>query len=228
MGYAVSALVSIVMPILYYIHDPMCSWCWAFRPVWTAVQARLPDGLELKYMLGGLAPDSDVPMSAETQTMIRRHWQAIEHRVPGALFNDKFWSDCTPRRSTYPACRAVIAARNQLPEHEDAMILAIQQAYYLQARNPSDEAVLIKLAATLALEIDRFRADLNAPATQAVLNADMQRAQQIGVQGFPGLVLNDNAGIRHIHINYNDSDAMFDTILQGMKGSGGTGHYHLS
>ena len=216
--------------ILYYIHDPMCSWCWAFRPVWTAVQHHLPDGIEVKYLLGGLAPDSDVPMPAETQAMIRRHWQAIEHRVPGTLFNHAFWSDCTPRRSTYPACRAVIAAGNQLPgngNNGDAMILAIQQAYYLQARNPSDESVLIELAALLALDVDRFRADLNAPATQAMLNADMQLAQQMGVQGFPGLVLKGAAGIRHIPVDYNDADVMLDTVLQDMRDPDTTGSDYL-
>jgi len=207
------------MPILYYIHDPMCSWCWAFRPVWTAVQAQLQEGLEVKYLLGGLAPDSDVPMSAETRAMIRRHWQTIEHRVPGTEFNYKFWSNCKARRSTWPACRAVIAVRNQLPEHEDAMILAIQQAYYLQARNPSDEVVLVELAAALALDVDRFRAELNSPATQAVLNADMQLNQQLGVQGFPGLVLKDHRGVRHIEIDYNDSDVMVDAILQQTMGT---------
>jgi len=94
------------------------------------------------------------------------------------------------------------------------MILAIQQAYYLQARNPSDETVLIELAAALALDVDRFRAELNAPVTQAVLNADMQLAQQLGVQGFPGLVFKDNRGVQHIGIDYNDADAMVDSILQ--------------
>ncbi|MFT6977114.1 MAG: putative protein-disulfide isomerase, partial [Shewanella psychromarinicola] len=19
---------------LYYVHDPMCSWCWGYRPTW--------------------------------------------------------------------------------------------------------------------------------------------------------------------------------------------------
>lgn len=99
------------------------------------------------------------------------------------------------------------------------MILAIQQAYYLQARNPSDETVLIELAAALALDVDRFRTELNAPLTQAVFNADMQLVQQMGVQGFPGLVLNDTAGVRHIHIDYNDADMMVGAILHGCHGS---------
>jgi len=206
------------MPVLYYIHDPMCSWCWAFRPVWTAVQRQLPDGLNLKYLLGGLAPDSDVSMPADIQAMVRQHWQTIEHQVPGTLFNHAFWSDCTPRRSTYPACRAVIAARKQAPEFEDAMILAIQRVYYLQARNPSDESVLIELAASLGLDVEMFRSELNAPATHAVLNHDIQQVQGLSVQGFPGLVLKGGAGVRHIHIDYNDADVISAAVLREMKG----------
>jgi len=55
------------MTVLYYIHDPMCSWCWAFRPVWGEVQRRLPETVSVTYLLGGLAPDSDAPMPESTQ-----------------------------------------------------------------------------------------------------------------------------------------------------------------
>jgi len=196
------------MAVLYYIHDPMCSWCWAFRPVWTAVQKALPDALEIKYLLGGLAPDSDVPMSAETQTMIRRHWQTIEQRVPGTEFNFKFWMECAPLRSTYPACRAVIAARLQDPQLEDRMILAIQQAYYLQARNPSDDDVLIDLAAGLSLDSEQFRYDLNSTTTQNLLMQDIQLSQRVGAQGFPSLILKKDERYHLIPVDYNHADVM--------------------
>mgnify|MGYP000853319151 FL=1 len=44
---------------LYYVHDPMCSWCWAFVPTWEQIQRELPNDIEVVYLLGGLAPDSD-------------------------------------------------------------------------------------------------------------------------------------------------------------------------
>lgn len=186
----------------------MCSWCWAFRPVWTAVQKALPDALQVKHLLGGLAPDSDVPMLAETQTMIRRHWQTIEQRVPGTEFNFKFWTECAPLRSTYPACRAVIAARLQDPQLEDAMILAIQQAYYLQVRNPSCDDVLIDLAAGLSLDSEQFRYDLNSSTTQNLLMQEIQRAQNMGAQSFPSLVLEKDGAYHAISIDYNHAEIM--------------------
>jgi len=198
---------------LYYIHDPMCSWCWAFRPVWSEVQKALPDSLDVRYLLGGLAADSEAPMSAATQHMIRKHWQTIQERVPGTRFNFDFWTDCQPRRSTYPACRAVIAARQQSPELEDAMIESIQQAYYLQARNPSDDDVLLDLATSLNLDRQRFEHDLNAADTQKRLMNEIQMAQRIGVQGFPGLILEKDGCCHPVPVDYNHADEIMRSIM---------------
>ena len=47
---------------LLYVHDPMCSWCWAFRPAFASLRAQLPRELRLRKVVGGLAPDNDQPM----------------------------------------------------------------------------------------------------------------------------------------------------------------------
>ena len=86
--------------ILYYVHDPMCSWCWGFRPTWTEIKANLPEAVEIKYLLGGLAPDSDEPMPESMQSDIAGYWKIIQQRIPGTQFNFDFWDKCEPRRST--------------------------------------------------------------------------------------------------------------------------------
>ncbi|MCK4675769.1 MAG: DsbA family protein, partial [Gammaproteobacteria bacterium] len=139
------------LPTLYYVHDPMCSWCWGFRPVWMHLQKALNGMVNIQYVLGGLAADTDQPMSENMQNSIRENWQRIQQDIPETEFNYDFWSLCRPRRSTYPACRAVIASKMQQSLIEKEMILAIQQAYYLDAKNPSNEDVLIQLAANIGL-----------------------------------------------------------------------------
>jgi len=127
---------------LFYIYDPMCSWCYGFKPVLELVTDELKDKLIIKYLLGGLAADTDTVMPEQQQQKIQANWQRIEKTIPGIKFNYDFWTHCSPRRSTYPACRAVIAARKQHAKYEKHMINAIQQAYYTDALNPSDYAVL--------------------------------------------------------------------------------------
>jgi len=197
---------------LYYIHDPMCSWCWAFRPVWQTLKKQLPTAVSVSYVLGGLAADSHSPMPLGLQRQIQQHWHTIQKHVPGTMFNFEFWQQNIPRRSTYPACRAVIAAIYQGEDYEDAMILAIQHAYYLHAKNPSDDEVLLACAVSLDLDIQRFEADLNSSACKEQLMSDIRLSQKLKAEGFPSLVL-DVGGVCHfIAVDYVHAEVMLEKI----------------
>jgi putative protein-disulfide isomerase len=190
----------------------MCSWCWAFRDVWQKIQPLLPESLHVHYLLGGLAADSDLPMPLSMQQTIQQHWQVITQQVRGVEFNFNFWTECEPRRSTYPACRAVIAARRQGDGYEVPMIIAIQQAYYRNARNPSDDTVLMDLAVQLGLHIDQFKVDLQTAATQKQLMQEIRQSQDLGCSGFPSLILNKNGFNHNILLDYNDMESMLNQI----------------
>ena len=173
----------------------MCSWCWGFRPVWTQVQLALADKVDIQYILGGLAPDTDQPMPESMQQTISETWKRIQAEIPGTEFNFDFWSRCSPRRSTYPACRAIIASRMQRPELEGEMLKAIQHAYYLQAKNPSELSVLVSLAEQLGLDTQQFSDDMQSEVCQDVLLKEIELCRDIGVHSFPSLVLKQ--GISH-------------------------------
>lgn len=200
--------------ILYYVHDPMCSWCWAFRPVWRQVVTQLPEGLTVNYLLGGLAPDTDAAMPEALQQKIQQIWRSIQKQVPGTEFNFDFWIKCHPRRSTYAACRAVMAARFQGAEFEQKMILAIQQAYYLQARNPSDNDVVIDLASLIGLNIWRFKEHLKADYTQQQLLNEIAFSREIGAQGFPSLVLDVNERYQLLPFDYNKPGVLLNAVAR--------------
>ena len=200
--------------VLYYAHDPMCSWCWAFRPAWDYVRQSLPSQIKLLRALGGLAPDSDEPMPEVQQQMLQQIWRNIETRIPGTAFNFDFWSQCQPRRSTYPACRAVIAAVKQGPEHHETMTKAIQHAYYLQARNPSDESTLIALAEDLQLDMALFKQDLNSTETHREHKRQIELCYQLGISGFPSLVLRTGNIARRIPVEFNNPPLQLQLIEQ--------------
>jgi putative protein-disulfide isomerase len=94
---------------LYYVHDPMCSWCWGFEPTRRQLFAALEGRLQIERLVGGLAPDTDEPMPATMRNMLQQTWHRIAISIPGTEFNFEFWEKCQPRRATYPANRAVIA-----------------------------------------------------------------------------------------------------------------------
>ena len=189
------------MTTLYYFHDPMCSWCWGYRPTAELLFAELPEDVVLEKVLGGLAADSDEPMSDELLERIPGHWRTI-HEMLGTEFNFDFWTMCKPRRSTYPACRAVIAATIQ--NREADMILAIQQAYYSRAMNPSDTETLEALAEELNLDSDRFVADLRTADTEAELQRQVAFARSSPITGLPALVLGNGDQLTPLRLDYKD------------------------
>ena len=197
------------MATLYYYHDPMCSWCWGYRPVSDRLFSSLPVGVNLSKIVGGLAPDSDAPMPENLRTGLPKAWQKI-HDLLGTEFNFDFWTECEPRRSTYPACRAVLAAGKQ--DRYDDMIDAIQRAYYLRAMNPSDLETLERLAMELGLDCDRFAADIRSPDVEADLQQQVSFARQSPIDGFPSLALDTGGSLVAVTRDYKDPHPTIDHI----------------
>ena len=197
---------------LIYVHDPMCSWCWGFEPARQKIFAAIAGHMPIRRMVGGLAPDSDVPMPEAMRSMLQQTWQRIEQMIPGTEFNFEFWQKCSPRRSTYPANRAVIAAREQGDEFDSRMTARIQRAYYLEAKNPSDQGTLIELAKDIGLDADLFATSLIAESTQHKLVTEIQTTREMGIDSFPSLAVHKADGLRHIGLNYTDPEAMLKQI----------------
>lgn len=204
-------------PILYYVHDPMCSWCWGFSRSLNQLLNDLPKEVKVQRLLGGLAPDSDSIMPESMQDYIKRSWSRIEDNIEGVKFNFDFWSKCTPRRSTYPACRAVIAARKQGIENDKKMTDAIQKAYYQQARNPSDNSTLIELADEIGLSVSEFEKDLLSDETDKILTDEINFCRDIFAESYPSLVLKTKDNLTLISIDYNNSQKMLEIINENLK-----------
>ena len=209
--------MSVSSATLYYIHDPMCSWCWAYRPILLQLRENLPDDIRGQNVLGGLAPDNDQPMPEELRRMVQGHWKTIQSTV-GTEFNFDFWTECQPRRDTYKACRAVIAAAWQ--QGEEAMIEAIQKAYYLRAMNPSDPEILADLAKELGLDRIRFVKDLVSAQTESELRRQFALRANLNVRSFPSLILELGSVRTPIRHDYHDYSISLMEIQSRLK----TGH----
>ncbi|MCL1056700.1 DsbA family protein [Shewanella gelidimarina] len=202
---------------LFYVYDPMCSWCWGYKPTWSLLENQLkqqfPD-LAIEYRLGGLAADTDEPMPQEMQVFLQQTWQRISEQL-GTQFNFNFWTECQPKRATYPACRAILLARDAGLEAE--FYLAVQQAYYLEAKNPSDNTTLVDIASKLAMDGEAFATALNSDLTKSRLQQEISQTRRLPIQGFPSLVLALNGDLILIELDYKNAPTSFNQIALLMK-----------
>lgn len=207
------------MTTLYYVHDPMCSWCYAFAPTWRHIETAVADSIAVRYVLGGLAPDSDQPMPEDLKAYIQNTWRRIQAVVPGIEFNFDFWTRCQPRRSTYPSCRAVLAAKYFDAAYEKPMLERIQHAYYREARNPSDTETLCELAGELGIDVPAFRDRIGSEVCETELQTDLAKTRALGVRGFPSLVLETDAGLTLVRHDYVEPRVTLDSLNALLGGS---------
>ncbi|MCL1049746.1 DsbA family protein [Shewanella abyssi] len=202
---------------LFYVYDPMCSWCWGYKPTWSFLEEQLKQQfpeLTIEYRLGGLAADTNERMPPEMQDYLQQTWQRISVEL-GSKFNFDFWAECQPRRATYPACRGVLLARDAGLEKE--FYVAVQHAYYLEAKNPSDDTTLIGIAKSLGMDAEAFSLALNSDATQSRLQQEIAQARRLPIQGFPSLVMALNGDLISIEVDYKNAQTSFNQIAQLMK-----------
>lgn len=196
---------------LFYIYDPMCSWCWGYAPTWQRLQRELASEVDIIYGLGGLAEDSDVLMPEAMQVFLQQTWRKIAQQL-GTEFNFDFWQQCQPRRSTFPACRATLIAREFGKEQE--MLTAIQHAYYLQAKNPSNLDTLQALAVDIGLDGYDFLQKLKSQSVDEQLMAEINKMRSLPINGFPALVLVKEQLLIPIPIDYQDWRKSFEIIMK--------------
>ena len=201
---------------LYYVHDPMCSWCYAFKPTLDELRKKLNSNIKIINVVGGLAKHSNEVMPKDVQEKIENIWYEIK-RVVGTKFNHDFWKKCIPRRSTYLACQATILARYE--NKEDEMIEAIQNAYYLNAQNPSDASTLITLAKQIGMNEKKFEKDLKSDKIEEDLQNELNFRRSLNVKNFPSLILKYKKELYPINIKYNDYKSMLEQINDMVENS---------
>lgn len=201
-------------PTLYYCHDPMCSYCYAFEDTWAQLRRSLPSDLRVDYLVGGLASDSEEAMPQDMQLKLQEVWRHI-HNSFGKPFNFDFWTLQQPRRATYDACRAALVARRY--NIEQKMIEAIQQAYYLGAKNPSNLDTLADCSQAVGLDRSQFLQQMSSDELNEKLRTDIGMSRQLGLNSFPSLLLEAGGKYSPIAIDYADATAMLDQILRALN-----------
>ena len=201
---------------IYYVVDPMCSWCWGFAPIWRDFVSEIPESATVVDLMGGLAPDNEAPMDSAMRQYVQDAWGAVKART-GAEFNFEFWDKCEPKRSTYSACRAVIAAGEQASGARSLMYDAIQRAYFLEARNPSDAEMLKRVAGEIGLDQKQFTEDLASDHVNRSLQLELEAVAKLGVSGFPTIVVEralagESARFDLLTAGFTDIDVLRDRL----------------
>jgi len=178
-----------VEPHLIYFADPMCSWCYGFAPVMDRLLAAYAGKLDIRLVMGGLRPGK----LAQTMTpaigrVIRHHWREVA-KMTGQIFDENFFDREGFLYDTEPAAKAVVTIERLSPENAYAYYHKIQAAFYAQNCDITSADELASAASEYGVATADFRKFYDSDEAQRETWAQFQYSAQLGIRGFPALVL---------------------------------------
>jgi putative protein-disulfide isomerase len=196
---------------LWYVADPMCSWCWGFSPVIEAVRREYGEHLKIALVVGGLRPGTTVPLAPEKRAEILHHWHNV-HQMTGQPFK---FAGALPEGFIYdtePACRAVVSASIIDTSHTFPFLAAIQHAFYVEQANVTQADVLTRLAVDVGISAGQFMQVFASDAAKQTTQNHFRQAIQWGVRGFPSIIAQDETGYRLLASGYCPIETMRQRI----------------
>lgn len=195
-----------------YVADPMCSWCYGFTPVIEQIAAHFEGRVPVRVMVGGLRAGNTQAMRQQDKDFIRGAWSKVGPAT-GRSFDMRFFEREGFVYDTEPACRAVVAARHLAPGQALAFKGRISAAFYGNNRDMTDTEEIAAVAREAGLDDMAFRAAFLSPDVRNDTFRDFIAAKQMGVEGFPCLLVGDDGGSYAIVTNgYRPIDGMIEGI----------------
>jgi len=197
---------------LVYFADPMCSWCYGFAPVISAVARHFGERLPVGIIMGGLRPGTTKPMTEADKDYIRGAWARVAE-ASGQPFDLGFFGREGFVYDTEPACRAVVTVRRLDPALALAFKQRVSTAFYAHNRDVTQASELTAIAAEAGIDRERFAAALAAPETKNETFRDFLTAQELGIRGFPTLIAGCEAdGYGLVSSGYRPLDGLIEDL----------------
>src|SRR3954451_6292518 len=194
----------------------MCSWCWGFAPVIERIRQEYCDRLDPELLLGGLRPGTRTPISPAQRQEILHHWENV-HRLTGQPFQfvgalpDGFVYD------TEPASRGVVSALLLAPDTGFPFLKAVQYAFYAEQQDVTKAVVLAQLAGKIGLDTQQFTTAFESDAAKKLTLDHFNRVRELGVSGFPAVVLEDETGYSLLTSGYRPFQQLSPELEKWLK-----------
>jgi putative protein-disulfide isomerase len=201
---------------LWYIADPMCSWCWGFSPVIEKTRREYAGRLKFELLLGGLRPGTKIPLPMAQREEILGHWQAV-HRTTGQPFR---FEGAMPEGFVYdtePASRAVVTVSMMDGEAVFPFFRVVQSAFYAEQQDVTVPGVLARLAGAAGLDEQQFLRIFESDAARSGVLEHFQEARRRGMSGFPAVMMQDAQGYALLTPGYCSYEALRSRLDAWLK-----------
>ncbi len=203
-------------PLLLYVTDPMCAWCYGFTPVIRRLRALWFGRLSVQVMVGGLHPYVQDPLTSAEKDKLAVSW----HRAQGKSnlpFDYSFFLQKEAVYDTEPACRALLTVRHLRPGLTLEVLRALHSAFYADGWDITDTQVLVEVLRPFGIPENLFLAVFETDEIYQQTQDEFKMVEEMGVSTLPSVYLEHPMGPRLISRGFCELPELEERLLQAMQ-----------
>ena len=170
-----------------YVASPMCSWCWGISPVVQQLKAEYGAD-KIRLVLAPFRVDTTEPMDEGLRNYVLGQWHKVR-QTTGQTFDFRFAMPKNFIYNTTLVCLGIKAFCKQITDQELDYMHDLQQVYYTENQDLTNEEVLSTVAENYAIDIAQFKHDLHSSLVRDELGKDFTLCRQLDVHSYPTLML---------------------------------------
>ncbi len=208
---------------MYYYTDPMCPWSWALEPALRKLAVEFAGGLEVSYVMCGMAREV-----GDTAPFVTQMLEASD--ASGMPVDARLWL-AAPPRSSHPACLAVKAASEQ--GDPTAYLRRLREGLQCRRRKLDTADALIEEARAVGgLDVEKLRLGLASHGVLEAFAADLDRCGAVSPEHYssgsdrvklPSLEFVGAAGSVHWVYGPSDYEKLHEAAAAAGAGAAGDG-----
>jgi len=207
-------------PKIYYVYDILCGWCYGFSPVIKELFHKYSNQVKFEVLSGGMILHERVGPVSLVAPYIKDAYKNVE-ATTGVKFGSPYLEDLLGEGKTimdsWIGSVALTAFKSFDSVNSVLFAADLQKAIYFNGISPLDIDHFANLARPYGIDKDEFLGKANDPIIQYSTKQDFQMAQDLKVNGYPAVIVQNKGQYFLIARGYTDFETLRPRLLSVLK-----------
>jgi len=202
-------------PVIYYVFDVLCSWCYGFSANIKKLQEEYNDRIDFRVMSGGMIlGDREGPIG-DLSPEILAAFKRIEE-MSGQHFSPEFYAlqeKGDALLSSLPGALALAAFRTYQPDNAVQFASRMQEAIYMEGLEPASAKTFGHCAEDFGMNAEDFMKLMVDHERLELVKEEFAIVRKWGISGFPAVVFQNKDKAHLIARGYTDYESLEKSLL---------------
>ena len=204
-------------PTLIYVMDPLCGWCYGFSPVMQRVYDTYKEKAHFEVITGGMITGNEIgPIGVIAPFLKKATAQVTQHT--GAEFSPKFLdtilTEGTQILTSVEPSIAVQLCKTKKPDSIFSFLTALHKEIYINGLKTANIKDYSRLFREMGFDESIFINDFKNKKFLTMAQQDFRKAESLGIESYPALLIRSKAGVKVIARGYVHWDQLYFQLQQ--------------